>query len=238
MVGLTGWEEVSEKNMIKDILIIGGTSGLGLELAERYAKLGHRVVITGRTDPKKENLKFVAFDVGTHTDELKDRIEKLITEAPTINTLIYVAGYYQEGLIDQLRDEDIFGMINIGLTAPALLIHRLKNNPSRPLKVMLITSSAQYTPRALEPLYAATKAGLGMLGACLGLDQELGKVLVVAPSGMKTPFWDGQKDISEFLDPSWVAEEIVELSSGPFKYKYAKILRGPQRVEVVEVRES
>ena len=224
--------------MIKDILIVGGTSGLGLELAEKYSKLGHRVVITGRTDPKKSNMKFLEFDVDANTEVLPTRIERLLGELPTVNTLIYVAGYYLEGPIDKLSDGDILGMINTGLVAPAMLIRRLKNNPGRPLKVMLITSSSQYTPRELEPLYAATKAGLGMLGACLGLDGGLGKVLVVAPSGMKTPFWDAQKDTSEYLDPEWVAEKVIELSSGPFKYKYAKILRGPQRVEVVETSEK
>ena len=36
------------------------------------------------------------------------------------------------------------------------------------------------------------------------------------------------------LEPSWVANQIVALSSGNFKYKYAKLLRDPNRVEVVE----
>ncbi len=149
-----------------------------------------------------------------------------------------MAGYYQEGTVDELTDNDIASMTNVGITAPAMLIRRLKTNPGAPLKVMLITSSSQYTPREREPLYAATKAGLGMLGACLGLDSELGKVLVIAPSGMKTPFWDETKDTTGYLEPKWVAEKIIELSSGPFKYKYAKILRGPERVEVVETLEK
>jgi hypothetical protein len=36
------------------------------------------------------------------------------------------------------------------------------------------------------------------------------------------------------LEAQWVAKQIVELSSGAFKYKYAKILRNPERVEVEE----
>ncbi len=224
--------------MTKDILIVGGTSGLGLELAQMYADLGHRVTITGRNDPKKANLKFLSFNIDANAQALSQSIEHLLSELPSINTLIYLAGYYQEGTIDKLTDDDMVIMMNVGITVPAMLIRRLKTNPGAPLKVMLITSSSQYTPREREPLYAATKAGLGMLGACLGLDSELGKVLVIAPSGMKTPFWDETKDTTGYLEPKWVAEKIIELSSGPFKYKYAKILRAPERVEVVETREK
>ena len=34
------------------------------------------------------------------------------------------------------------------------------------------------------------------------------------------------------LDAKWVCDKIVELSSGAFKYKYAKILRNPARVDI------
>ena len=102
---------------------------------------------------------------------------------------------------------------------------------------MFITSSSQYTARELEPSYTMVKSGLGMLGASLSLDSTIGKVLVAAPSGMKTPFWKKNKDTSEYLDPKWVAEQILDLWVGPFKYRFAKILRSPERVVIEETRE-
>ncbi len=56
--------------MTKDILIIGGTSGLGLELAQIYADLGHHVTITGRADPKKANVKFLPFNIDADAQSL------------------------------------------------------------------------------------------------------------------------------------------------------------------------
>jgi short-subunit dehydrogenase involved in D-alanine esterification of teichoic acids len=223
--------------MVKNILIIGGTSGLGLELAKIYDALGHTVFITGRKNPNINKLRFFNLSIDQSDQNLIAQIDELIENIDKINTLIYVAGYYQEGKIDQLNDKDILAMINVGLSAPAILIQRLKNNPGKPLKIMLVTSSSQYTPRELEPIYTAVKSGLGMLGASLSLDQAIGKVLVVAPSGMKTPFWSNSHDAAGYLDPTWVAEQIVELSSGPFKYRYAKILRNPERVEIVETKQ-
>ena len=223
--------------MLKNILIIGGTSGLGLELAKIYGALGHTVFITGRKNPNIHNLNFFKLSIDQNHQNLITQIDELIQNIDKINTLIYVAGYYQEGKIDQLNDKEILEMINIGLTAPAILIQRLKNNPGKPLKIMLVTSSSQYTPRELEPIYTAVKSGLGMLGASLSLDQTIGKVLVVAPSGMKTSFWSNNHNASGYLNPTWVAEQIVELSSGPFKYRYAKISRNPERVEIVETKQ-
>ncbi|MFT5897223.1 MAG: short-subunit dehydrogenase, partial [bacterium] len=119
--------------------------------------------------------------------------------------------------------------------APMFLVQRLKSRLHTPLKVILVTSSSEYTPRELESVYCATKAGLGMFGASLVRDKKIGKVLVVAPSGMKSTFWrDSDAHVGGMLEAQWVAKQIVELSSGAFKYKYAKILRNPERVEVEE----
>lgn len=224
--------------MLKNILIVGGTSGLGLELAQIYSSLGHTVFIAGRKNPGLAGLNYLEFSISDKIEETIEEIDSLLSKVDKINTLIYTAGFYQSGHLDELSDEQIIEMTNIGLLAPALMIKRLKNNPGKPLKVMLITSSSQYTPRELEPMYTATKAGLGMLGASLSLDNEIGKVLVVAPSGIKTPFWSKDKDTSDYLEPRWVAEQIVELSSGPFKYRYAKITRNPARAEIIETRQT
>lgn len=223
--------------MRKNILIIGGTSGLGLELAKTHAALGHTIFIAGRKDPQLTGIEFIKFSIDSDSQKLINEINSLVPKLPPIQTLIYATGYYQEGRIDRLDDDEILKMINVGLVAPALLVRRLKTKTDKPLKIMLITSSSQYTPRELEPIYTATKAGLGMLGNSLGLDPETGKVLVVAPSGMNTAFWEKGRDVSGYLDPVQVAEQVTELASGTFKYKYAKILRNPVKVEIVEVRQ-
>lgn len=224
--------------MTKNILIIGGTSGLGLELAKTHHALGFNIFITGRKDPGLPQFQFKPFTIGFNIEDLVIQIDKLVKDLPVIHTLIYAAGYYQEGRIDTLSDEQILQMTNLGLLVPALIIRRLKKLATdKPLKIMIITSSSQYTPREREPIYAAAKAGLGMLGNSLGLDSEIGKVLVVAPSGMNTPFWKNGQDVFDYLDPQWVAKQITELASGSFKYKCAKIIRNPAKVEIVEVRQ-
>lgn len=225
--------------MKKNILIVGGTSGVGLELARHYVDDGHQVCITGRKNPVLNNAQFEPLPISANSDELGEDIDALLKRFTGINTLIYSAGFLQRGYIDELNDAAIKQMINVGLLAPTLLVQRLKNKLDTPLKLMLITSSSQYTAREQEPVYCAVKSGIGMLGASLVRDKQLGKVLVAAPSGIDSPFWDGSdEDTRTMLDAKWVSEKIVELSSGVFKYKYAKILRNPARVEIQETLDN
>ena len=225
--------------MLKNILIIGGTSGIGLSLATYYSQAGHQVCVTGRKDPGLENVQFFRLCITGSSSDLSRDLDLLVNLFPAVHTLIYSAGFLQRSSIDDLDDDALVTMANIGLVAPMLLAARLKPLAPTPLKIMLVTSSSQYTPRALEPAYAATKAGLGMLGASLARDSAIGKVLVVAPAGTQTPFWDNtQEDTSTMLEPGWVAQQVVALSGGAFKYRYAKLLRHPARVEVVETLDS
>lgn len=221
--------------MKKNFLIIGGTSGIGLELAKHYKATGHSVTITGRRQPAIDGVGFHRLSIDNDSTQLTKDLDQLLSQLAVTHTLIYCAGFLQRRHIEELDDDDLGAMVNVGLLAPMLLIQRLKRRNDWPLKIMLITSSSQYTPRELEPAYCATKAGLGMLGASLVKDNAIGKVLVAAPSGINTAFWDDTDENREtMLDPQWVAHQIVELSSGNFKYKYARLLRSPARTEVVE----
>ena len=155
-------------------------------------------------------------------------------EIDWINTLIYSAWFSQEWIIDEIEDKDIQRMIELWVTVPALLIKKLKNNPFSPLKVILVTSSSQYTARKKESIYCSVKSWLWMLGRCLAYDEGLWKICVFAPSGMITPFWEAGKNTDWYLDPDWVADMVIEYSAWIFKYRYIQIVRDPKEVKLVE----
>ena len=220
-------------------LIFGGTSGLGLELANLLTRKDNSVYVTGRKKPKDQSLKFVYLDIDQYTDQLAKKIDEALSNVPRcLDLLILAAGFYQEGSIGQLSDADVRKMINVGLTSPIIILNKVLSLQERLPGVITITSTSQWTPRMYEPVYTAVKAGLGMFANSVSLDPQVGKILVAGPAGMKTNFWlNTGKDTTTMMDPRWVAERIIELySEGDFKYKYARILRKPPRVEVVEER--
>jgi short-subunit dehydrogenase len=216
-------------------LIIGGSSGLGLELGFLLSST-HNVVVTGRENPKDNRLNFQPVFLYPQTkfpSGLAWQVEKNVK----IDLLIYSVGFYQDGRIDELTDTNIDHMVNVGLLAPAKLLQRILKQQGILPGFIAITSTSQWTPRLCEPVYTAVKAGLGMLANSISKDDRVGKVLVAAPAGMNTKFWrNNPKDLSGMLDPKWVAEQILQRYDEKFKYRCMHILRGPTRVEVVETR--
>jgi short-subunit dehydrogenase len=215
-------------------LIIGGSSGLGLEIA-RLLKADHDVTITGRKDPEESGLQFFSLELGNQS--LSSDLDAFVSSLPQVDLLIYAAGFFQEGTITDLSDEDIEKMNRVGVLAPALLLRRVLKNQEKLPGLIAITSTSQWTPRLLEPMYTAVKAGLGMFANSLSLDERIGKVMVFGPAGMRTRFWETDgRDTSDMLDPVWVAQEALEAWDGDFKYKFVRALRNPARIEVVETR--
>lgn len=213
-------------------LIVGGSSGLGLELAKSLKDTYH-VFITGRKDPTQEGLTFKLLNLSAEKD-FQNAATKTVSDMSEIDLLIYAAGFYQEGTLDALSDSDIDEMLNVGLRAPAFILQRILKKQRKLNGFIAITSTSQFTPRLLEPMYTSVKAGLAMLAKSVAEDERVKKVLVAAPSGMQTKFWDSKKkDVSTYLDPKWVTEQILAHYDGDFNFKEIHLLRQPPRVEVV-----
>ena len=83
----------------KKIIIVGASSGIGREIASRYAAAGHMVGITGRRhhlleelqQEYKDQIKIASFDVMGNENE--KMIGNLISELGGLNLLIYNSGY-------------------------------------------------------------------------------------------------------------------------------------------------
>lgn len=218
-------------------LVIGGSSGLGLELVKLLHEKGSEVYITGRRNPNISGIKYINLDIGDREEQLRNGINKLVSKLPSIDLLIFAAGYYQEGSLTDLNEDEIQKMVNVGLTAPIYFVRQLLKIQEELLGFIAITSTSQWTPRLLEPIYTVVKAGLGAFTNSASLDPRIKKSLVVGPAGMKTNFWkDTKKDTSTMLDPKWVAGEVLKLYDDAFSYRFIRILREPPRVEVVETR--
>lgn len=218
-------------------LIIGGTSGLGLELAREFSSQSeNEVFITGRHDPNVDFATYREFDLSKAN--LAERIGAFVTELPPIKCLIYAAGYFQEGTVTDLSNEEIETMIDVGGRGLIYFTKSLLEKQNKLEEIITITSTSQWTPRKLEPIYNFAKAGAGHFSNGLAEDDRVGKVMVAGPAGMNTDFWEGvaRDDLDQMLDPKWVAEQIMDNRQDDYEYKYIRILRGPARVEEMEKR--
>src|SRR5688572_23544427 len=217
-------------------LIIGGSSGLGLELARILSEKGE-VIVTGRTDPKVNFAEFRRLELNGRG--LSKNIAELVADVPQIDLLIYSAGFYLGEPLTDLKDDQIEKMLDVGARGLIYSVRDLLRKQGKLQQLVTITSSSQYTPRPLETIYNFVKSGEAIFSAALADDDRVGKVLVAAPSGMQTAFWRDQpgKDISEYLDPKWAAGQIAEFMAQDYKYKEIRLFRGnPPKVEEFESR--
>ena len=209
---------------------------MGLEIAKQLLEKGDEVIITGRKDPGVHGLEFHTFDLDLGPD-LPRAVEEFVVALPHIDRIVYSAGFYQEGNVTELQDQDIKNMLDVGINAPIWFFRELLQQQGEIAEAVAITSSSQYKPREKEVIYTATKAALGHFANSLSLDPRVQKVLVAAPEGMATPFWRATgHDTKDYNDPVWVAKEIVNALDVDFEYAFVKILRNPPRTELVESR--
>ena len=219
-----------------NVLIIGGTSGLGLELAKLYNKDAHKVIIVGRKDPQDPALEFKKLPL-SKSQNLKEDIELFVGSLPIIDAFVYVAGFYQEGTLTELGTQDIKDMLDVGINAPIWFVRELLQQQGKLGQLVVVTSTNQWKPRLKEPIYTAVKAALGQFANSVSLDPRIKKTLVTGPASMNTDFWRMTKhDKTKFNDVAWVAGQMYEALIPDYSYAFIRVLRNPARTELVETR--
>lgn len=216
-----------------NVLIIGGSRGIGWELAKLYVSEGNRVTVTGRKQPDEpdENIPFEKLDLSS--ESYIEDIESLVHKTGEIDRLVFAAGYYQEGTVTDLTPEQILDMIQVCGTAFIFSARAVLKKQNHLDECIVITSTSQWIPRKLEPIYNFAKAGVAHFAHGLSLDERVKKLLVAGPTGTKTAFNAGRDvDMSTFHEPEWVAQQIFDYSKGDYRYKFIKVLRDPAEVEV------
>jgi len=180
------------------VVITGGTSGIGLALAEALSAAGNEVLICGRREKRLAeagaripNLRTFACDLAETGGRraLYDRVREIF---PDVNALINNAGIqrnidFRNGPQDLESGEN---EIRINLEAPvfltALFVPLLKGKEGA--YIVNISSGLGFVPMASVPVYCATKAARHTFSMTLRVQMApLGiKVLEVIPPAVES----------------------------------------------------
>jgi uncharacterized oxidoreductase len=206
------------------ILITGGTSGIGLELAAQLMNLGNTVIITGRDQAKLDRVKDKLPGIYTFQSDVSDpgAIEalyhKVTRQFPDLNFLINNAGeMLRLDLHDQkLNIYDIDREIVINLSGPVRMIQQflpwLRTKSSA--AIMNVTSGIALVPFPLSPVYSATKSGLRAYTRALRVQVKKDNIKIfelVAP-GANTPLNDkflGDINPRLLMEPDKLVREAI-----------------------------
>jgi 3-oxoacyl-[acyl-carrier protein] reductase len=185
-----------------NVLITGGSRGIGLAIARRIAGAGYNVIAVARreSDELREairavvergrgGLHFRAFDLGD-TDAIPALARDLRDEFGAIYGLVNNAGIGTEGLLATMHNSDIEALIRLNVLSPIILTkhvvrHMMADGAGRIINISSIVASTGYNGLSV---YGATKAAA--TGFTRSLAREVGKlgitVNAIAPGFVDT----------------------------------------------------
>lgn len=152
------------------ILITGGSSGIGFEMAKQFLQKDNEVIITGRDSKKlhdaEQQLDGVAIirSDASNPDNVKELYQQAVNDFPGLNILINNAGILQTlNLRDSnLPTADLTKEIDINLKGTILM-----NNAFLPLlqhndnpAIVNVSSGLAFVPLPIAPVYCSAKAAI------------------------------------------------------------------------------
>lgn len=175
--------------MTRQVLVTGGTSGIGWAIAEAFAREGCRVVVTGRTAEEAEQIPRREAVTARQLDVTQpDQIAALIGELQTLDVLVNAAGTIQRD--QREHDPAVFTQVidvNLNGTMRACAAARPLLTKSRGC-VINIASMLSFFGSAYAPAYSASKGGVAQLTRSLAIAwaAEGIRVNAIAPGWIET----------------------------------------------------
>ncbi|AXH34790.1 SDR family NAD(P)-dependent oxidoreductase [Humibacter sp. BT305] len=201
----------------RTVFIAGGTSGIGLGLARRFAAAGSTVIVGGRrTDPVGDGIEVVGIDVTDPGSVIAAR-DAVLSAHPELDLVVTMAGVL---LTEDLRDPAHFATaettIEVNVLGTIRVIdaftpHLIESGSGT---VMTVSSGIGFLPFPLMATYGASKAAVHAYSEALRVqlaDSGVDVVELVPPAVATTPenkqLNPHALDLEDFLD------EVMDLLS-------------------------
>jgi uncharacterized oxidoreductase len=206
------------KTKDNSILITGGATGIGFELAKAFVAEGNDVTICGRRENKLKEARSKIPSLHTVTCDISKAEERVyLYDLKDVNVLINNAGILR--MIDLKNDlTSLHGEseIETNLVAPIQLsttfIPRLLKHKES--AIINVTSGLAFVPMAAMPIYCATKAAMHSFSLSLRhqLRDTSTKVFEVMPPIVDTEIHGDTRNTlkSRSIPPSDVAKATLE----------------------------
>jgi 3-oxoacyl-[acyl-carrier protein] reductase len=184
---------------MRNVLVTGGSRGIGLAIARKLAASGFNVIAVARresdelrtavTETKQGNLHFRACDLSA-VDAIPAFVKQMRDEFGAIYGLVNNAGIGTEGLLATMHNSEIEALIRLNVLSPVILTkyivrHMMADGEGRIVNISSIIASTGYNGLSV---YGATKAAA--TGFTRSLAREVGKlgitVNAIAPGFINT----------------------------------------------------
>ena len=187
----------------RTVLITGGTSGIGLELAKQLLERGNTVIVTGRDEEKLNAAKRALTGVHifksdvSHPGAIAALRDGVLARFPALDTLVNNAGVMRNLNLKQDRDlNDVTREIDINLSGPVRMVQQFLPHllTREGALIVNVSSGLAFVPFPASPVYCATKAAIHSftLSLRVQLDGTSVTVIELAPPAVETPLLRGE----------------------------------------------
>ncbi|MGD9427124.1 SDR family NAD(P)-dependent oxidoreductase [Pantoea sp. NSTU24] len=187
----------------KVALVTGGSSGIGLAIAHRFAREGARVFITGRRETQlaeaaaliRGQIETVAGDL-THPDDLARLFGTLQAKAGRLDILVSSSGVAEPASLDETTEAHFDRAFNLNVRAMVLAVQRSVQLMGEGSAIVLVGSIAGSMANPGYGTYSASKAAVRSYARTWS--HELAprgiRVNTLSPGPIDTPMFDQASD--------------------------------------------
>jgi NAD(P)-dependent dehydrogenase (short-subunit alcohol dehydrogenase family) len=182
-------------NSTDTVVIIGGSSGMGLAVARRCLADGATVVIAGRSRERLEaargelacpdRLQAVTADIGNRA-----QIAALFEHAGTVRHLVVTAADLPYGPVTALTEDSLMRAVRSKLLGPFFAAQEAAPQMTAGASMTFTSGIAAYRPAPGGSLAAIVNGALESMVRALALELAPIRVNAVSPGWVDTPLWD------------------------------------------------
>ena len=236
--------------MSKNVIVTGGSRGIGRAICIKLAKEGYNVIFNyskNNTEAEKTIKECEKYNVVVkgykadiiNSDECQELVRKAIDEFGSIDVLVNNAGITRNSLIMRMKDEDFNDVLRVNLSGTFYMIkavskYMIKNRSG---SIINMSSIVGLTGNAGQINYSASKAGI--VGLTKSAAKELAskkiRVNAIAPGMIDTDMTRVLSEdirnkiidsipLKEIGKPEDIANAVAFLASDMSRYITGQIL--------------
>ena len=199
----------------RTVLVIGGTSGLGMDLARRYAGLGRRVVISGRD---AERTTMIAKEMGGSVSGVAFDLAEPATIAAAlqgvgeVDRLALAALERDQNAVKEYDTSSAIRLVTLKLVGYTEVVHALATRLAPDAAIVIYGGLAKLRPYPGSTTVTTVNAGVDGLVRALVAELSPIRVNALHPGiAGDSPYWAGKTEALEAVKARTPTGRLVEM---------------------------